>query len=339
MNRRATSDDVAKRAGVSRTAVSLVLNGHGAGNIAPATQEAIRRAARELAYTPNSAARSLRSRRTQTIGVVTDAIATSAFGGGQLAGAIDVAREAGYLLLVLDTHSDDERGHPAFDLLQARQVDGLMFAAKDMRAYRAPAAMRQLPSVMTNSFEPDNAVTGICCDEEAGGRAAAQLLLDNGHRDITMISGTGDEIATQLRRRGYLAALEAAGLPPAPPIPGGWTIRDGYRAGREALTRPDRPTGLVCPNDRAAAGVLLAARDLGIDVPGDLSVVGYDDDENVAAVIVPALTTVAIPHEAMGSEGMRRLLALIDGAESEPERVVVPCPVVIRESVATAPSC
>src|SRR5580765_4284172 len=102
MIRKATSKHVAERAGVSRAAVSLVLNGRGDGNIAPAKQEAIRLAARELAYVPNSAARSLRLQRSCTIGVVTDAIATSAFGGGQLGGAIEVAREAGYLLLVLD---------------------------------------------------------------------------------------------------------------------------------------------------------------------------------------------------------------------------------------------
>src|SRR5580765_4856405 len=104
MIRKATSKHVAERAGVSRAAVSLVLNGRGDGNIAPAKQEAIRLAARELRYTPNSAARSLRSQRTHTIGLVTDAIATTAFGGGQLAGAIEVARVSDYLVLVLDTH-------------------------------------------------------------------------------------------------------------------------------------------------------------------------------------------------------------------------------------------
>lgn len=153
--------------------------------------------------------------------MVTDAIVTSAFGGGQLAGAIDVARVAGYLLLVLDTHSDEERSDPAFDLLRARQVDGLRFAAKDMRAYRAPAPMRELPAVMTNSFDPDNAATGICCDEEAGGRAAAQLVLDHGHRDIAMISGTGGEIATQLRRRGPPRSARH-GRTPARSFRAGW---------------------------------------------------------------------------------------------------------------------
>jgi len=334
MIRKATSKHVAERAGVSRAAVSLVLNGRGDGNIAPAKQEAIRLAARELAYVPNSAARSLRLQRSCTIGVVTDAIATSAFGGGQLGGAIEVAREAGYLLLVLDTHCVDQRADAAFNMLQARQVDGLMFAAQCMRSFHAPASMRELPSVLTNSFEPDNAVTGVCADEVAGGRAAAQVLLDRGHRDIAIISGTSDRVAAHLRVQGYREAIAAAGLVPATPVPGGWTIHDGYQVGRQVLAGPDRPTGVICPNDRAAAGVLLAARDLGIDVPGDVSVVGYDDDEHVAGVMIPALTTVAIPQVAMGMEGMRRLLAQINGGPTAPEQVLVPCPLIERESVA-----
>jgi LacI family transcriptional regulator len=334
VNRKATSQDVAERAGVSRAAVSLVLNGHGDGNIAPAKQEAIRRAAQELSYSPNSAAVSLRNQRTSTIGVVTDAIATSAFGGGQLAGAIEVAQEAGYLLLVLDTHGDDQRVEGAFDLLQARQVEGLMFAAQAMRPFHAPEQMLSSPAVLTNSYEPDNAVTGVCCDEVAGGRAAAQVLLDHGHRDIAIIRGTSTEVAADLRVQGYREALEAAGLAPARPLAGGWTIRDGYDAGRRLLDQRTRPTGVVCPNDRAAAGVLLAARDLGLDVPRDLSVVGYDDDEHVAPVMVPPLTTVAIPQVAMGAEGMRRLLAQIGGATGAPQQVLVPCPLIERESVA-----
>src|SRR5436190_13920589 len=145
MARKATSTDVAKQAGVSRAAVSLVLNGHGDGNIAPAKQDAIRNAARELRYTPNSAARSLRNQRTHTIGVVTDWIATSAFGHGVLSGAIEVARQAEYMVLVLDTHGDDRRETSAYELLLGRQVDALMFAAMSLRPYRAPAPMRELP--------------------------------------------------------------------------------------------------------------------------------------------------------------------------------------------------
>ncbi|HEU5484876.1 MAG TPA: LacI family DNA-binding transcriptional regulator, partial [Microlunatus sp.] len=128
MPRKATSKDVADLAGVSRSAVSLVLNGRGAGNIAPDKQALIIEAARKLNYTPNTVALSLRSRRSATIGVVTDAIATSAFGGRLLQGAADAAVAEGYLLLVVDTQNDAERERRAYDTLQNRQVDGFLFA-------------------------------------------------------------------------------------------------------------------------------------------------------------------------------------------------------------------
>ena len=311
-----------------------MLNGRGDGNIAPAKQEAIRAAARELQYTPNSVARSLRNQRTHTIGVVTDAIVTSAYGGGVLAGAIAVASAAGYLLLVLDTGGDAEREADAFEVLLARQVDGLMFAAMSLRPYHATSPMRERPAVLTNSYEPDNTVTGIGCDEVGGGRAATRVLLDHGHRDIVMLRGTGKPIAANLRVQGYEQTCTEAGLSPAAPVPTGWEIRDGYRAARQVLAGPARPTGLVCANDRVAVGAVLAARELGLDVPGDVSVVGYDDDENVAPVMVPALTTVAIPHEAMGAEAMRRLLATLNGAPTVTEQIQLPCPLIERASVA-----
>jgi LacI family transcriptional regulator len=332
--RKATSRDVAERAGVSRAAVSMVLNGRGAGNVSPAKQEAILAAARDLRYTPNAAATSLRFSRTLTIGVVTDAIATSAFGGGLLTGAIETARAAGYVVLVLDTHRHDDRETAAFELLVARQVDGLMFAAESLHPYQPPSAMRDLPSVLTNSFDPAGMVTAVCSDEVGGGRAAAQVLLDHGHRDIVALSGELGFVAAQRRMQGYGEAMSAAGVPASAPIPAGWNIRDGYRAAQAVLRRPVPPTGLVCANDRVALGAVLAARELGLDVPRDLSIVGYDDDENVAGVMVPALTTVAIPHEAMGAEGMRRLLAAIDGDVTEPEYVELPCPLIERDSVA-----
>ncbi len=337
MAHKTTSSDVAKQAGVSRAAVSLVLNGHGDGNIAPAKQDAIRAAARELGYTPNSVARSLRSQRTHTIGVVTDWIATSAFGHGLLSGAIEVAREAGYMLLVLDTHGDERRAASAYEVLLGRQVDGLMFAAMSLRPYRAPAPMREVPAVLTNSYALDGAVTSVWCDEVGGGRAAAEVLLDHGHRDIMMLSGTHNEVATPLRIQGYCEALSAAGIRPSEPVTAGWDIRAGYRAAIEVLSRPARPTGLICANDRAAVGAVLAARELGLAVPRDVSVVGYDDDENVAEVMVPALTTVAIPHRAMGEEGVRLLLSAIDSEAAEPQQIQLPCPLIERDSV--APPC
>lgn len=343
MPRKATSQDVADLAGVSRSAVSLVLNGHGAGNIAPDKQALIIEAARQLRYTPNAVALSLRSRRSSTIGVVTDAIATSAFGGQLLQGAADAAAAEGYLLLVIDTQQDVEQEARAYESLQNRQVDGFLFAAMSLRPYDAPPALRGAPSALANCYAPDDSMTAFIPDEVAGSRSVTQHLIDAGHRDIAMLTGTSDVVASGLREQGFAAAMTSAGLSPAAPIVAGWEIDKGYAGAVHVLTaRRARPTAIVCANDRSAVGVMLAAAQLGLSVPGDLSVVGYDDDENVAPWLVPALTTVRLPHREMGERAMRVVLA---GAQDdtpaaplgEPIRTpptLLDCPLVVRDSVA-----
>jgi LacI family transcriptional regulator len=338
LQRRATSLDVARLANVSRSAVSLVLNGRGDGMVSASSQAAILEAARHLGYTPNATARSLRSQRTHTVGVVTDAIASGAYGGRLLSGAARVAQEAGFLLLVMDTAMSEDRETEAFETLRSRQVEGLMFGSMETRPYIAPTVMQQGPSVLANCFEPHNAVTSIGCDELAGGRSAAQVLLDHGHRDITMLTGATNVVATGRRVAGYEAALTDAGLGVRETVTAGWQIEDGFTAGVHVLSTSHRPTGIICANDRVAVGVALAAGRLGLSIPGDLSLVGYDDDEHVAQFMVPPLTTVALPYEAMGEEAMRHLVSRIaEGTGGEPEQVMLPCPLVIRESVA-APS-
>ncbi len=342
MPRKATSQDVADLAGVSRSAVSLVLNGHGAGNIAPDKQAVIIEAARQLNYTPNAVALSLRSRRSATIGVVTDAIATSAFGGLLLQGAADAAVAEGYLLLVIDTQQDLEREGRAYETLQNRQVDGFLFAAKSLRPYDVPPALRGAPSALANCYAPDDSMMAFIPDEVMGGRSVTQHLIDAGHRDIVMLTGTGDVVASGLREQGFAEAMTSAGLAAAPPITAGWEIDKGYAGAMHVLTaNRARPTAIVCANDRSAIGVMLAAAQLGLSVPGDLSVVGYDDDENVAPWLVPALTTVRLPHREMGERAMRAVLA---GAQDETPaalaepirtpRTLLACPLVVRESVA-----
>jgi LacI family transcriptional regulator len=338
MKRKATSQDVAELAGVSRSAVSLVLNGRGTGNVSSERQAAIRRAAKRLNYTPNSVAVSLRNQRTNTIGVVTDAIATTAFGGKLLSGAADAARTEGCLLLVIDTQRDPERESAAFSTLVGRQVDGLMFAGMELRPFHAPEPMHTAPSVLSNCYEPDNAVTSVSCDEVGGGHRATELLLEAGHRDIVMLSGTTDVVATARRVEGYLSAVRATGVEPRPPVTTGWEIDKGYAAAMRVLDSESRPTGIVCANDRVAMGVALAAARLGLALPRDLSVVGYDDDENVAPCLVPPLTTIRLPHYEMGWEAMRFLLRRIAGESPEqPEQLMLPCPAVVRYSVAPPP--
>lgn len=347
MGRKATSQDVAERAGVSRSAVSFVLNGRADGNIAKDKQLRILAAAKELNYTPNAVARSLQSQRTQTIGVVTDAIAGGPFAGKLLQGASNAAFQAGYLLLVIDTQSDDQREDGAFTTLLNRQVDALVFATMSLRAHEPHPAMDSVPSVLANSFDPSGRLCSIIPDEVSGGRSAASVLLDAGHTKIVYLSGGRELVATERRAQGFNDAVAAAGLSQIPPVDTGWEINDGFAAAMSLLAsdggrspRADRPTGVVCANDRVAMGVMLAAAQLGLRVPDDLSIVGYDDDEPLARTTVPGLTTVALPHSDMGEKAIELLLSdLTNGpgatpASTESNTILLPCPVVMRGSVA-----
>ncbi len=202
MPRKATSQDVADLAGVSRSAVSLVLNGRGAGNIAPDKQALIMEAARSLGYTPNAVALSLRSRRSSTIGVVTDATANTAFGGQLLRGASDVALAAGHLLLVIDTRNDPHRETRAYETLQNRQVDGFLFAAMSLRPYDVPPALRGASSALANCYATDGSLPAYLPDEVAGSRSVTRHLIERGHRDIVMLTGTSASSPPACASRG-----------------------------------------------------------------------------------------------------------------------------------------
>ncbi len=331
--RRVTAQDVADRAGVSRASVSLVLNGRADGMVSDRNRAAVLAAAEELGYRPNSSAVSLRSRRTRTVGIVTDAIATTAFGGRLLAGAGDVALEAGYVPVLMDTRGDADREALVVDTLLSRQVDAVLVAAMSLMEYTPPPALVETRPLLANCFPPGPGVPAVIADEVGGGRSAVQVLLDAGHRDVVLLAGTPDLVATHRRTEGFRAAMADAGLD-GEVVTAGWEVDKGYAAATAVLRRPHRPTGLVCANDRAAMGAVLAAARLGLDVPRDVSVVGYDDDENVAPCLVPPLTTVALPHEEIGRTAMRLLLDRVHGREPEREVTTVACPLVRRSSVA-----
>lgn len=335
MPRKPTAKDVADRAGVARSAVSMVINGKDAGMVAPERRQRILDAAAELGYTPSSVGRSLRNQRTRTIGLVTDQIASSAFGGQLIRAATDVAMEAGYLLLTVDIHGDDDREAPAYEALLHREVDALMFGALSLRSYAPPASMRERPAVLANCFDPEASVPGVIADEVEGGRRAAQLLLDAGHRHVVSLAGLSSFVAAGRRQAGIAEAFRNADLASPEVIETGWDIADGVRFGTAVLSREHRPTGLLCANDRVAVGVMLAAARLGLEVPRDVSIVGYDDDENVAGQLVPALTTVRLPHHEIGAVAMRALVATLEHGTALPlADQLLPCEPVPRDSVA-----
>ncbi|MFG2792050.1 LacI family DNA-binding transcriptional regulator [Streptomyces sp. NPDC048419] len=340
---RPTSRDVARLAGVSHTAVSFVFNGRAEGNLSPATQERIRQAAVQLGYRPDPVARGLRSRRTAVIGLVTDEIASTPFAGRLLRGAMETAWDNDHLVLTVDSGGDRAKEDAAVAELLDRRVDGIIYAAMSLRRVRVPEGLHRTHSVLANCLPEDDSLPAVIPAERAGGRTAARLLLEEGHRRVAVIGGQ-DDIASVERLRGFRDALRAEGIT----VPKDWVLRTGgeISGGYEGATRifdgtaPDRrPTGVFCYNDRVAAGVLHAATRLGIEVPRDLSVVGYDDQEHMAEFLTPPLTTVALPHRAMGEAAARLLLDSIETGRTPPAATRrIACPVISRASVGPAPT-
>lgn len=340
---RPTSRDVARLAGVSHTAVSFVFNGRAEGNLSPATQERIRQAAARLGYRPDPVARGLRRRRTAVIGLVTDEIASSPFAGRLLRGAMETAWDSDHLVLTVDSGGDPAKEDAAVAELLDRRVDGIIYAAMSLRRVRVPEGLHRTHSVLANCLPEDDSLPAVVPAERAGGRTAARLLLGAGHRRLAVIGGL-DDIASVERTRGFRDALRAEGVT----VPGEWIVRGGgeisagYTGALRLLDGVEpgrRPTGVLCYNDRVAAGVLHAATRLGIDVPAELSVVGYDDQEHMAAFLTPPLTSVALPHRAMGEAAARLLLDAIEAGRTPPATVRrLACPVVSRASVGPAPT-
>lgn len=350
MNRKATALDVAKRAGVSRSAVSLVLNGRGDGNVAKESQDRIRLAAQELNYSPNAIALSLRNQRSRVIGIVSDEVVVSPFDGNIIGGADDVARSRGFVTVVMDTERDAARDESAIETLLDRQVDGLMYVTVGLKPLDVPHGMLRVPSVLANCYDnsPEPQLHHVIPDEVTGGREATEHLLQLGHRDIALLAGAEESPAAPLRVEGYRDAYAAAGLSVRADriTMAGWDIDAGFHGAMKLLdgvSPAERPTAIMCANDRLAIGVALAAARLGLSIPADLSVMGYDDEERIADTMVPALTTMALPLREIGRAAMTTLLDKIEGATAEDtaettKETMVPCQLVIRESTGPAPT-
>jgi DNA-binding LacI/PurR family transcriptional regulator len=323
-----TSVDVAKRAGVSQTTVSLVFSGKAPGRISEATAAAVREAARELGYRPNAAARALRSGTASAVGLVVRDV-THPFFGRTLRGAQRAAREAGHVVVLIDDNYGS--GDAAIEALRDGAIDGfLYFAAVPSPALRAPG---EPPIVMVESEQ--RGLPFVRLDSDGGTDAAMEHLHALGHERIGSLRLQADEGSggqTFDRRHARWAAhLRAHGQDPDT-MPVGTTAFDAestIAASRALLQRPDRATAFLCDDDLLAAGMVAAAHELGLRVPQDVAVVGFDDLE-LARLTNPPLTTVAFDAEALGAAAFELLLARLQG--KRPNNRVLPSNLIVRGS-------
>jgi LacI family transcriptional regulator, repressor for deo operon, udp, cdd, tsx, nupC, and nupG len=317
---RVTSVDVARRAGVSQSTVSLVLSGKAPGRISARTEAAVRQAAEELGYRPNVAARTLRTGTARTVGlVVTDV--THPFFGPVLRGAQAAAWRAGYAVTLVDVANDPDRERASFEALRAGPADGYMFFTVD-----PPEGSGE--HVVAIEVSPPG-MTFVRFDTERGTDLAVRHLVDLGHRRFGHLGSGLDAKTFRLRRSRLLAVLAEAGIAPGAHATAEFTFDDACRAALELLSAPARPTAVYCDDDLLAGGVYLAARELGLDIPGDVSVVGFDDLP-FARVFDPPLTTIAIDPEELGATAFDLLRELMGGRE--PPGRILPVELVVRGS-------
>jgi LacI family transcriptional regulator len=326
--------DVARRAEVSVTTVSFVVNDRGASSISPGTRRRVLDAVEALDYRPNRAARILRAGRSGTIGFVTDEIAVEPFAGATILGAHEAAWEHDSLLLVVNTTRDRAMLRDAIVELVSRAVDAVVLAVVGTRRLAVPDVLKDVPAVLLNGYVPGGWLPSVLPDEVAGGRAAAAMLLGAGHRRIAYLTGPAGLWPTRARLRGFREAVAGAGADPADQVVvrGNFRVDSGYELTRALLGgRGPRPTAILCGNDRMALGAYLALAARGLRVPEDVSVVGYDDQVGLASDVRPALSTVRLPYYQMGR--WASLAAVTGGIGALPPRTYLPCPPISRASV------
>ncbi|MEU4927351.1 LacI family DNA-binding transcriptional regulator [Streptomyces yokosukanensis] len=306
-----TIRDVAERAGVSKSLVSLVLRG--SGPVSPEKREAVLRAVRELGYRPNAAARSLSEHRTRTVGVLLDDLRNPWF-VDLLDGLNSLLHTAGLHMLLADARLNRRMGHDLAEPFLDLGVDGLVIVGTVPGASGLGALARRLPVVVAGAREPQpQGVDVVAGDDERGARLVTEHLLGLGHRRIAHLAGHGAVGA--LRRRGFEAAMREHGAEPVVE-PGDLTEEGGYRGTVRLLSRPERPTALFAVNDMASVGALSAAEELGLRVPRDLSVAGYDNT-SISRLRHVWLTTVdTAPHE-LGRRAARLLLDRFERPDGE----------------------
>ncbi|WP_298741999.1 LacI family DNA-binding transcriptional regulator [Microbacterium lacticum] len=337
-SRISTMKDVAERAGVSVATVSLVINDSKNARIGAKTRQRVHDAVDALGYRPNALAQSLANNQSRFIGMVADAIATLPFAGEILRGAQDEAWKNGYVLLVANTDDIPERTKDAISMMNDHQAVGVLYSTWYHRQVEPVKDLERTPAVYVNCYSDSPRDYSIVPDEFQGGALATRMLLEHGHRRVAFINSTEDAPSTVGREKGYRSALADAGIPCDdslvhrifPDAVGGFQ-EAGYSIAGELLDRDKPPTAVFCYNDRVAMGLYEAAKERGLRIPEDIAIIGFDDQEVIAAHLRPGLTSIALPHHEIGVRAVRALLSRIDGGGGGIE--YVPCPAVIRYSI------
>lgn len=334
----ATIYDVAKRAGVSAKTVSRVLNGD--GPVSAGTQEAVVEAMEALGYVPSLAARSIKSRKSGLVGLITGAISTATERTRELLGLPDlfivqgiqqVLQGSDKTLLIADTGGSLEQVPGLIRTFRQHRVEGLLYVADFHKRVDIPLRAGDARTVLVNCYD-DEGTPAVVPDDEAGQLAVTRQIVAAGHRRIGYLSLGTAAVATTLRLRGFERALTEAGVPLDPDLVVPVELRGGIGEHQLIWDAVDRflkharpPTAICCGNDRLAMTVYGILRERGMSLPDGMSIVGYDDHRSISESLYPPLTTVELPYYAMGARAAQLLLDMIDTPDrplpTEPVRV------------------
>ncbi|MFD3260623.1 LacI family DNA-binding transcriptional regulator [Paenibacillus lentus] len=334
--------DIAAKANVSTATVSYVLNG--TRNVRPKTRERVLAVIEELNYKPNDIAKSLKRRRTNTIGVIAEDV--TVFNTPEIIDGINDYGDRHDLHILLTNLRLDKRIGRDFDSVEkyrkyatsavsellSKQVDGIIYIGVHTRDLSGLIDTEGKPIVYTYGYTQDD--VAIQYNDEQASYEAMSYLVQKGHRRIAIISGLMDSIPSRLRLNGYYKAVTDFELPFDPLYikMGDWERESGYRLTMELLALPEPPTAIVSMNDVMVVGVLEAANEAGVKVPADLSVIGFDNRE-FSDYLTPRITTMDIPLHEMGYRAMEVLHDFMRGKKSEPMKMPV-CRLIERDSVA-----
>ncbi|RXZ66836.1 LacI family DNA-binding transcriptional regulator [Agromyces albus] len=326
--------DVAAAAGVSITTVSHALSGQGKVN--DRTRQRVIDVAAELGYAPNRLASGLRSKRTGIIGLVSDEVATTPFAGRIVLGAQEAASDRGWLVVVVNSGGDRLIEQRQLASLLAQQVDAIVYATMSHRPSSLPTALRTIPTVLVNTHDESIDASWIVPDSFTIGTDATRHLIEHGHERIAHLTIAESGLGRDGRVAGYRAAMEEHGHSPIiVSTPEGATAVGGREAAEQLFERHPDVTAAFCFNDQMAMGLYQVAALRGVQVPDDLSVVGVDNLDLVAAALLPGLTTVALPHYEMGRWAIDQVARLLEHEDPPPavhERYR--CELIERDSVA-----
>jgi DNA-binding LacI/PurR family transcriptional regulator len=343
MNKRPTIKDVALKAGVSTATVSFVLNNRPGQVISARVKERVWRAAELLEYHPSASASGLARRRTNNVAVLfyqSADLISNLFYSFVIQGAIREATQREYNLMFSYVERDYRGSTDLPKVIREHNTEGVLTVQRISPEMIADIQSRGVPVVAVDCYPVAEGVGSLQMDNRRGGELLAEHLADLGHKRIALISGRDGRPSIDDRIDGFLTAANARGVTLNRQNhltrTAHFSFGEGYRAGAGLLTRKRRPTAIFCANDEMATGVLRAARELGIQVPHQLSVVGFDDI-TPSAFADPPLTTAGGDKERLGSRAMARLIDCIESGDQKPFREDVRVDLVLRDSTGPVP--